>query len=57
MNKGYDEKIKSAASTASTVHKYEEKDCKIGEVYYNLTMDIWDTPGGDHFTKINTFDY
>ena len=30
---------------------------KIGENYEDLEMSIWDTPGGDHFTKVNSQDY
>ena len=50
------EKEATQASTTSEVHKITEE-VIIGGIYETLEMQVWDTPGGDHFAKVNAQDY
>ena len=45
------------ATITSNSVPYTVPDRMIGDQYFTIKLDIWDTPGGDHFAKVQSADY
>ena len=53
----FGESSKGPEQTLLMTENKKRYDCRIAGKLSTLTMSVWDTPGGDHFAKINEDDY
>ena len=59
LNQGFDKEnnAKIQASTKSETHQLVKENYPVGRTHTEMKLNIWDTPGGDHFARVNAADY